>query len=347
MSETQNMPAQKIRYQYIDRAKAIAIMGVVFLHVNTYCFDNFRTDFSYSTLCSFLHLYQQPLFMFLSGLVASSKIIGLKDLPNEIYKKLRVLVVPFLVIGLTFAYCSSKGAEGFFMSDAKLGFWYLWALFVMYITHFLYELTIYKPSRTIIRDLLWGGTLSALLLCAKIFTPAHICSLLSLTAISWLYPFFFCGVMIKKYKLHELIFKNDVIYTICTLYCITYMVLYAVGMRLPVKVAIFVFAPGAIPVIMNLLAKYEHQDSWFLNKLDFIGRNTLDVYTYHFFFLNIFTCRWLGDWIKANYVPMLEFFVAIIPTILFLYAAIGLGQIIRRSNILKQVIYGLKDKGAK
>lgn len=333
---------KKVHYQYIDRAKAIAIMGVVFLHVNTYCLDNFRTELAYSSLCSFLHLYQQPLFMFLSGLVASSKVLSIKNLPNEMYKKFRVLMMPFLLIGIVFAYCASKDALQFFMSDPKLGYWYLWALFVMYLTHFVYELFVYKPGNTIIRDVLWGGLVAGIFFAAKIFASAQICSLLSITYISWLYPFFFLGVMIKKYKLHELAFKNDIVFTLGLILCMAYVVLYAVGFRLPIRIALFVFAFGAIPVIMNLVAKYENQNSWFLNKLDFIGHNTLDVYTYHFFFLNMFTCTWLGDWVKDNYTPMLEFFVTIIPTFTFVFLAIALGQLIRRSDLLRKVIYNAK-----
>ena len=73
----------KKRLKYIDMGKAVAMLFVVFGHINLFCIygQNLLDKCKVSHYTSILQL---TLFMFLSGLVLSSKYIRLSDFVQEL-----------------------------------------------------------------------------------------------------------------------------------------------------------------------------------------------------------------------------------------------------------------------
>lgn len=86
------------RIGYIDIAKCVAIVSVVVGHVLAYDLYGFDTVWKQSLLMSFIYSYHMPLFMFLSGLVS---IIAIQKsaVLNDVIKRIRILLIPFIIIG--------------------------------------------------------------------------------------------------------------------------------------------------------------------------------------------------------------------------------------------------------
>ena len=85
------------RINYIDRLKGLAILLVVMGHVYGMALDLTET-IVYRVIASF----HMSLFMFLSGLVASSGIIAPYWNWRKMGRKVRGLLLPMLIFGLCF-----------------------------------------------------------------------------------------------------------------------------------------------------------------------------------------------------------------------------------------------------
>lgn len=93
----------KHRLQYIDQGKAVAMLFVVFGHINLF---GVYGDCNISTclVSKYTSIVQLTLFMFLSGLVASSTPLRHKEAIIQLLQKARHLLIPFFVVGVLFAY---------------------------------------------------------------------------------------------------------------------------------------------------------------------------------------------------------------------------------------------------
>ena len=149
------------RIAYIDYSKAMAIILVVTGHI--LFFNIFNQDAEKADMLlieQILKSVQMPLFIFCSGLVMKNSDITLSETLLDIYKRFRLLIVPFLVIGISFALISDKTPADFLSKGMKLGYWYLLTLFELYLLHniYLHISKIWKSRRTsMLFDLLLGG----------------------------------------------------------------------------------------------------------------------------------------------------------------------------------------------
>ena len=127
------------RIAYIDYSKAIAILMVVTGHIIFFNICNENSGKADTLLIEqILKSVQMPLFIFCSGLVMKNSDITLRETLLDIYKRFRLLIVPFLVIGISFALISDKTPADFLSKGMKLGYWYLLTLFELYLLHHIY-----------------------------------------------------------------------------------------------------------------------------------------------------------------------------------------------------------------
>lgn len=151
----------KERVAYIDYAKAVAIMMVVTGHVIFFNIFNQNSEEADILLIEqILKAVQMPLFIFCSGLVMKTNGMTFRETLLDLFRRFRLLIVPFLVIGISFALVSNSTPISFLSKGMKLGYWYLLTLFELYILHYIY---IYisklwnKSKMRILYDLLLGG----------------------------------------------------------------------------------------------------------------------------------------------------------------------------------------------
>ena len=126
------------RIEYIDALRGFAMLLVVFCHINFFTFGVAGTS---SLMATSFSSFMLPLFFILSGFLAYKSELLLcngKTLLVNIFKKFTVLVVPALVIGLIYTYFhSSRGADVFINGDMKMGYWFTFSLFQMFLIFYL------------------------------------------------------------------------------------------------------------------------------------------------------------------------------------------------------------------
>ena len=123
------------RLKYIDIAKGMAIICVICGHVLIYDFYGFTDVWSKSPLVKFIYTFHMPLFIFLSGLVASPP-SSIKDVPKDIWKRFKTLIMPMLVVGGIYS-LTTKHDLSFAMNEMKYGYWYFLVLFYCYLFSYL------------------------------------------------------------------------------------------------------------------------------------------------------------------------------------------------------------------
>ena len=124
-----------VRLKYIDIAKGFAIICVVGGHVLIYDFYGFAEAWSESPLVQFIYSFHMPLFFFLSGLVALPP-GSVKDIPKDIWKRFRTLLMPMLVVGGIYSLTIEHDLS--FLTDGmKYGYWYFLTLFCCYLLNYL------------------------------------------------------------------------------------------------------------------------------------------------------------------------------------------------------------------
>ena len=147
----------KCRLQYIDLGKAIAMLFVVFGHINLFgIYDD--EHISNCQVSKYTSILQLTLFMFLSGLVSSSSPLGYKEAIKQLFSKARHLLIPFFVVGGLFAHVvCHQNLWGFFSNSPKRGYWYLWVLFLYYITHYIFRVITSSCKKNLCIDIAIGG----------------------------------------------------------------------------------------------------------------------------------------------------------------------------------------------
>ena len=95
----------KQRFEYIDTIKGFAILLVVMGHVIAWSFESFDAVISMSPtpilLWHIIYSFHMPLFMFVSGMLFGlSHFESFKDYVTKIWKKTKMLIVPYLVCGI-------------------------------------------------------------------------------------------------------------------------------------------------------------------------------------------------------------------------------------------------------
>lgn len=198
------------RIGYIDIAKCIAISSVVVGHVLAYDLYGFDSVWINSELMKFICTFHMPLFMFLSGLVSITA-IQKNVVLNDVIKRVRMLFVPFLVIGSLYSLWR-YGNLNFVLSEMKFGYWYLWVLFVFYVITYPICIGGGKLWKYLIAFIIW-------------FVASHYVSKVSawtrdtasLQLMVSYYPYYLLGNVVKRYKLHDLTFSNSCVFFLSAL----------------------------------------------------------------------------------------------------------------------------------
>ena len=124
-----------VRLKYVDVAKGVAILSVICGHVLIYDFYGFSEAWDKSPLVRFIYSFHMPLFFFLSGIVASLP-VSVRDIPKDIWKRFRILIMPMLVVGGIYS-LATKHDLSFLANEMKYGYWYFLALFYCYLLNYL------------------------------------------------------------------------------------------------------------------------------------------------------------------------------------------------------------------
>lgn len=187
------------RIFYIDALKAFAIVLVVMGHTNVI----WEVGGSNSMYLPILSVFHMPLFMALSGYVTNVDTFNLA--------KRAKMLIPFFVFGFAWTAFVQLPIAGFFTSEAKYGYWYLYVLFVFFV--FL------SLIRTMKRNLYIGMGLVQIGLMGLhfIFRQTVTGTTLSTDHMFQLWPFFCLGIILRRGLLDKVYHQKLKVLSVCLL----------------------------------------------------------------------------------------------------------------------------------
>lgn len=313
------------RIDYIDIAKCFAILCVVIGHVLCYDLYGFEHAWKESALMQFIYSFHMPLFIFLSGIV-SVTMIERKNLLRDIMKRGRTLLVPFVVVGGIYS-LRIKGNLQFIFNDMKIGYWYLWVLFAFYLLSY---------------PLAFGGgkwkyvIAIAIWFIARHFVdkvPETINDTLSLGLMARYYPYFLLGNYIKQYDMYKLMFGNSYVFYLSAM-------IWASASFLSFRYSDYITTTAAILVIVNICKKVDDANYKIKSSLLYIGKNTLYIYVFHYFALQMMTTVYFNDFLCQYSNITMDLLFALVPTVFAVAFCLGVKLIVQREPLLMRWVFG-------
>lgn len=333
----------KERIIWIDQLKGVAILLVVMGHILWFPMGFADVHINGCLLLNFIYSFHMPLFIFLSGLV-------IKSIPDfrKLSAKLCQFCCPLLFVGLTYFYYNGGGNYGTFaFSSTKYGYWYLWVLSVFYILYyFLYrnEKEILNAGRikkgiySLVLPLIIWGVLKLL----ATYASEELSGLFCLSACSEHWPYFCLGFWCGKFKLLERIEKWRWFTSFAfLLYIAVFWLLIDYNMSFHgAGLLLFVFPFTTILLISILWKNNSGQLNIHVsNRLSFLGRHTLDIYIFHYYFVGNMKLSFLHDYFADSSNTLLLALLTLSIAVVVAYASVFIGKVIR-STALSKIIYG-------
>ena len=325
----------KERLHYIDWLKGIAIISVVMGHVIQY--DFFTDDCNKSFLYRFIYSIHMPLFVFLSGLVASYKFDSFNICYKKLISKVRLLLIPVMLIGIPYALWRGFSLYEFITSPMKYGYWYLLTLLELYIL--LYIIFVVKKITKFKYGDIYLGILIWLILKAVMHITINrdVLNCIQLTQLVVYWPFFFVAALINNYQLYDKLFSNNNLFTV-SLLVFGGLFIYK-EYSIVDNLIIYLMQFAGIFCIVYLVYRIRHSNNYILDKLDVIGRASLDIYIFHYFFIHVSYMKIIGSYILAYPNFIMETIITFIYSIIIVYFALYIGKLFRNSKIISKVLF--------
>ena len=264
------------RIEYYDYIKGFAIILVVIGHI---------IDKSLLIESSFLNriIYSihMPIFMYVSGYFAFNSI--LKSINKHsfllfFYGKVSRLLFPYFTLGIIYALTKSFSIHDI-MNNIS-GYWFFPVLFMCMLITYIYVnicRCVYKRENFYI-DLALFLLLYIILIMIYLLKPfIEIPYFLSMIK---MYPFFIFGFLSSKYKKLSSILDTEYIYLFA-------FVIFIILLIWPINIGLKVEGIFSIIVIRQIFKKYYDKMP---NSLSFIGKNTSEIYSLHWFILPNLLC---------------------------------------------------------
>ena len=345
----------KQRLHHFDIIKGIAILLVVMGHVLIMGIHDIDKAF----LFKLIDKTHMPLFFFISGYFTFKTTENKIILPN-ISSRFKQLILPFLCVSsLWTLYFPHSGLEsplssslsGLYLDVWKNGYWFTLCLFELILIYYVLVAILNKINNNIISVLLILLTFIALVLVSYIF-KSNITNYLSLELVVKFMPMFMIGALSHKYKnKFDEIISNNIIFTLSiligsiTLYYICYFWEFPLILKQFKFIITIIYQICLIVIIFNVIKPWaktefaQEKPSWFIQKLQLVGKESLAIYLLHYFFL--FPMTWLRQpmiEMGLGFVPL--FVVSLITAIMIIAITLMVSHIISKSKYLSLILLG-------
>lgn len=315
---------------HVDMLKALAMLLVVMGHIFYFCTYNetgFDDELIFNVICTF-HV---PLFWFLSGFVVYEAPSMRKSM-----RKSWSFLRPMLVVGLANALLIGKVSD-FFLSGGHNGYWYLLALAIFYLVMPVFRVTsnllINKKGYTFLADVLLA---MAVWMVFKVLVhlPEPILSVFTIYSCHIFWPFFIIGFLVRKYELHRLLTQRHSLakgLLLAAAYVLTLTACYDRLQTLEGLTSVVVeglIALLAIAALFALFYQLRDNRTAVSRQLLFVGRHTLHIYIFHYFFIRFISTPFLQG-PQMNVFLKLAIVTAI--AVAVVYASILLGWLYDRT----------------
>lgn len=350
----------KNRVGYIDALRGIAILFVVFGHLELFSYQT--ASIAEDPFLSFITTFNMPLFFFISGMLADKskewwqqisimKIIGRKSLQ---------LLIPTIFFSLLYNWHKCRPFLYFFINGSS-EYWFTIVLFEIFMLYYGIICLTLNLKESVLQYLLvsvamLGVVLFMMDLKIRILSGSP---LLQLQNLCRFFSFFVLGVLCHKHSnSFEKLLSKDSFRTIILLLFAFLFIAFRVDLFLSVPFLSHFHIPVSFFHLLNyeLLLKYvglfavftlvfyyrevfEQQTIW-SQALQTIGRYTLDIYMIQYFLLPDLPC--LKQFFCSSHSLVLEFVITLLLSLLIVYFSMLISKIIRSSHYLGRILFAAK-----
>lgn len=350
--------------EWLDAMRGFTMLLVVAFHVAQHSYGiTPRLTASFPLLL----LLRMPLFFFVSGFLAykADMVWTTGRYGMSMWKKLKIQLIPTIVfLCATIALKAKEFGTGMLdalSSPTKAGFWFTWALLIMFVIYYTCEFLSAK-SRSIIPWLKRHTSVPIVLLLLVslcIYETAYLpkdfkyptsdfMKYSSLIEVIYFFHFFLFGNLLRRHwsgteRLMDSRWFFPVLAVITFLCCGDYLkwhTLKTVWANLPRTV-------GMYGLLLLVMMSFRHYGETFSQKtrvgrtLQYIGTRTLDIYLLHYLFLP--KLPEIGKWfnsIAPNFV--LEQLATLIPALIIVAFCCLVSNVLRVSPFLRKHLFGRK-----
>ncbi len=328
----------KKRIEYIDAMRGFTMILVVFSHVELF---GFNIQPNQSFLNSFFMCFRMPLFFFISGYIANKtgKVWDWQAWKTGVYKKILIQLIPTITFGILYTISCNTSIIVFISDPAKLGYWFTISLLVMFIIYYSINYIFHRYNEyisiivlCITTVILYKGTP----IISQIQSLKPIFDLFCLSNAFYYFQFFVFGVLMAR-------FKNGFDKVNNNKYLITAIIILFVVLLYTSKFYLLARYLGLI-IVFCFFRKYEHSftsKTQIGQRLQNIGRRTLDIYLLHYFFLPVLPM--VGTFLLSATNITLELTCGIILSLIIIYICLIVSNIIRLSDLLGHYLFGAKE----
>lgn len=173
----------------------------------------------------------------------------------------------------------------------------------------------------------------AVLRIAIILLPQAAVSVLSLNMAynNWMY--FFVGFFAKQQASVLRFMCNDYVEALCLVGVVIYFTC-----DLHVVARFFPFLP--IALLISSFRKREAHEGLVNRQLAWIGKNTLYIYVFHYFFLEVISLSAIYDTLVSTHNYLAELLLILTVSLLLVYLSAYIGLILCKNNILSAILFG-------
>lgn len=320
--------------------KGMAILFVVIGHIFMFSMEQ-----SSNVAAQVIYAFHMPLFMFLSGIVAAKGITPPIWSIRKLLSKILALLLPMMVFGGIFSltlgptedfadFCMS--IVSFVNAPAKNGYWYLMTLAMFYLSMQFFRLNRCESG---IVDVIIAVATWAVFLAGWKFSAQRIDPFCLLNCGNF-YLFFILGVFTTKYELLPKLEERNWLLT-AGMAGFLFFFLYTFPIHAMQSVVRHILLPFcALLVVVYLFLRRKNDTSFVERQLEYIGRNTLDIYVLHYFFVANINIEAAGRWMGESGNGFLAFVAAAALSVAVTYLSIAAGRMLHASHAVNRFVYG-------
>lgn len=172
------------------------------------------------------------------------------------------------------------------------------------------------------------------------YVPLEYNNLFSLWVIKQYWLFFVAAYFARKYNLMSLLAKRNLLFSLSLIGYVIGFLLYIHGNPHLFYLNAFFFITAIFYVFMMM----EKSNNVATRALSYLGKNTLEIYIFHFFIIQMTSLEVVGIWFAESGNVFLEVFTGIVYSVIVAYICIWFGKLLHLSELINNVLFGAFTK---
>lgn len=173
----------------------------------------------------------------------------------------------------------------------------------------------------------------AVLRVAVALLPPTVVGTLSLNMAYGNWMYFFAGFFVRQHVRALKFMCNDYVEALCLVGIVVYF-----AFDLQVVSRFFPFLP--IGVLICAFRRREHSGGFVNRQFSWIGKNTLYIYVFHYFFLGVVNLSSIYKPLVSTHNYLAELVLILAMSLVLAYVSACVGRILRSNRLLRLVLFG-------